>query len=454
VPVNRVFHKASGLLQGAFQLDYTTAHILGSLFDRDSDKPLHHLKRRLASAYGAYWSFPSTNGTTILNILALLSACPIGGRVLVNRDAHSSVTAALIHGGFEPVYLTPEYDVELGLSTGPALGRFDELLSRERIDCVFLTSPNYFGIVGDIAAIIERAHARAIPVVVDAAHAPHFHFCAALPVGAEDLGADLVAQSTHKVATALSQGSLLLLNNPVFTDALYEHVNDLGFVSTSFSYPILASLELGVQQLVEEGEEIWSQTVERAERFRRDLNDLSTITCFGRERVSSPGFHDLDLTRITVDVSGTGLTGFDVERQLNREWIYPEMATLRHLLFLLTPGTTEGDLERLFASLARIDRAGYTRSPRSFPLPPPVPPMAVIPRTAKYSQKRAVSLRDAVGRVSGETISAYPPGAPVIAAGETVSLEAIEYLRCLKHSGAALRGAADEHFETLRVLSS
>jgi arginine/lysine/ornithine decarboxylase len=106
----------------------------------------------------------------------------MGGRVLVNRDAHSSVTAALIHGGFEPIYLTPQFDAELGLSTGPVVSRFDELLERERIDCVFLTSPNYFGIVGDIARIIDRAHARAIPVVVDAAHAPHFHFCTALPV--------------------------------------------------------------------------------------------------------------------------------------------------------------------------------------------------------------------------------------------------------------------------------
>jgi len=452
--VSRVSHRACDLLEGAFRLDYTTAHILGSLFDRDSDKPLHRLKRRLADAYGARWCFPSTNGTTILNILALLSACPVGGRVLVNRDAHSSVTAALIHGGFEPVYLAPEYDRELGLSTGPALGRFDELLGRERVDCVFVTSPNYFGIVGDIAGIIERAHARAIPVVVDAAHAPHFHFCSALPVGAEDLGADLVAQSTHKVATALSQGSLLLLNNPVFIDALYEHVNELGFVSTSFSYPILASLELGVQQLVDEGEDIWRRTVERAERFRRELQVFSNITCFGRERISSAGFHDMDSTRITLDVSRTSLTGFDVERRLNREWIYPEMATLRHLLFLLTPGTTESDLERLFASLAQIDRAGHGRPARSFPPPPPIPRMAVIPRTAKYSPKRAVALREAVGRVSGETISAYPPGAPVVAAGEIVSCEVIEYLRCLKSSGAALRGAADDQFETLRVLSS
>ena len=378
----------------------------------------------------------------------------MGGRVLVNRDAHSSVTAALIHGGFHPVYLVPEYDAELGLSTGPTLDRFDEVLTRERIDCVFLTSPNYFGIVGDLAAIVRRARTRSIPVVVDAAHAPHFHFCSALPAGAEDLGADLVAQSTHKVATALSQGSLLLLNNPAFVEPLYEHVNDLGFVSTSFSYPILASLELGIQQLVEDGEAIWCRTVERAQRFRTQLRALSNVTCFGHEAIARPGFDDLDSTRITIDVSRTGLTGFEVERQLNEDWVHPEMATLRHVLFLLTPGTTESDLERLFRSLARIDRVRRTGTRPSFPRPPGVPRMAVIPRRAKYASKRAVPLGDAVGRVSGETISVYPPGAPVVAAGEIVSLEAIEYLRCVKSSGAALRGASDQQFKTMRVLTS
>ena len=76
---------------------------------------------------------------------------------------------------------------------------------------MLLTSPNYFGMVGELAEIVAPAHARGIPVVIDAAHAPHFHFCPALPLAAEDAGADCVTQSTHKVATALSQGSLLLL---------------------------------------------------------------------------------------------------------------------------------------------------------------------------------------------------------------------------------------------------
>ena len=111
-----------------------------------------------------------------------------------------------------------------------------------------------------------------------------------------------MTQSTHKVATALSQGSLLLLNDASRIESLYEQVNELGLVSTSFSYPILASLELGVRQLVHEGERIWSQTIARAESFRYACRTLPGITCFGREEATQPGFKDLDRTRVTIDV--------------------------------------------------------------------------------------------------------------------------------------------------------
>ena len=61
---------------------------------------------------------------------------------------------------------------------------------------------------------------------MDAAHAPHFHFCKKLPQAAEDLGTDLICQSTHKVGSALSQGSLLLINRAELVPRFYEHVND------------------------------------------------------------------------------------------------------------------------------------------------------------------------------------------------------------------------------------
>lgn len=452
---DRRFHEGLRLLQGAFQLDQSTSvGDLGSLFVWQGDKPVQQLKRQLADAYGAVWSFPSTHGTTILNILALLTACPAGGRVLINRDAHSSVTAAVIQGDLHPVYLVPDYDAALGLSLGPTLAGFKEALSSERIDCVFLTSPNYFGIVGEIGPIIALAHERGLPVVVDAAHAPHFHFCKELPDGAEDLGADLVAQSTHKVASALSQGSLLLVGNESFIEPLYEHVNELGLVSTSFSYPILASIELGVSQLVEEGDAIWTQTIARAEAFRNACRSVPGVTCFGREQAGKPGYEDLDPTRVTLNVSGTGLMGFDLERRLNQERIYAEMATLQHVLFLLTPGTTDNDLHTLYHALTNICKEEENTPRSAVPLPPHLPEMAVTPRVAKFSSKRAVPLMVAIGKVSGETVATYPPGAPVIAAGEVVSSEVVEYLRCMKASGAVLKGASDPSFQTLKVLST
>ena len=447
------FCEGSRLLQGAFHLDYSTSvKELGSLFVARGDRPLQRLKRRLADAYGVAWSFPSTHGTTALNILALLSACPMGGRVLVSRDAHSSVTAAMIHGDFEPVYLVPQYDPALGLSLGPTSADAEEILSREQIDCLFLTSPNYFGVVGDVAEIIGAAHRRGIPVVVDAAHAPHFHFCQALPPGAEDLGADYIAQSTHKVATALSQGSLLLVQREQLVEPLYEQVNELGLISTSFSYPILSSIELGVRQLVEEGDAIWSTTIDRAEVFRARCRGLDGIRCFGREQTARPGFRHLDPTRVTLDVSQTGLSGFEFERLLHQQRIYPELATLQHVLLLITPGTTSDDLNRLYDALATITLDRAHRRILDVPPPPQLPTMAIVLREAKFARKVAVPVSDAVGRVSAETIATYPPGVPVIAAGEVVTREVVDYLCCMHRHGAVLKGATDPDFTTVKVL--
>jgi arginine/lysine/ornithine decarboxylase len=262
-----------------------------------------------------------------------------------------------------------------------------------------------------------------------------------------------VTQSTHKVASALSQGSLLLINKEPFIELLYEHVNDLGFVSTSFSYPILASLELGIRQLAEDGDRMWSLAVSLAQDLRAACRGLAGIKSFGDEKSGAPGFRHFDPTRVTIDVSDTGMTGFEFLARLNRHRIYPEMATLQHVLFLLTPGTTKDDVYRLSRELERVVAEGGHRATVVAPAPPPLPRMAVIPRVAKFAPKRAVYLRDAVGKVSGETVATYPPGAPVIAAGEVIAWETVEYLRCLKRNGAVLRGASDSSLETMKVLS-
>jgi arginine decarboxylase len=450
---NGTFSEASQLLRGAYQLDYSTSFPeLGSLFVATGDKPLQRLKRQIAQRYGMGWSFPSTHGTTGLNILALLTACPPGGRVLVNRDAHSSVTAAMIHGGFTPVYFVPQYHPGLGLTLGPTAAAIERALEAHDVDCVFLTSPNYFGIVGEVEAIVRAAQTRGLPVVVDAAHAPHFHFCRGLPTAAEDAGADFVAQSTHKVASALSQGSVLLMRDESRLESLYAHINELGFVSTSFSYPILASIELAVRQLADEGDALWTRTIERAEAFRSAVRGLPGLDCFGNEQQGIAGFCQFDPTRVTLDVSGLGLTGFEVEHRLQQSGIYPEMATLQVVLFLITPGTSDEDLRVLYEALETVAADRGRAAVLSLPAPPPPPEMVLIPRAAKFAVKRRIPVSEAIGAVSGETIATYPPGIPIVAAGEVLTADVIDYLRRLHACGAVLKGASDPRFETIRTL--
>jgi arginine/lysine/ornithine decarboxylase len=454
LPQPSVLAEGARLLRGAFQLDQSTSITdLGSLFVPTGDHPVQRLKRNLAQAYGMAWSFPSTHGTTMLNILALLTACPAGGRVLVNRDAHSSVTAALIHGGFEPIYLVPSYDRDLGISLGPTLADVEQVLdSSGHLDCVFLTSPNYFGVVGQLGAVIAAAHRRGLPVVVDAAHAPHFHFSDALPTGAEDLGADFVTQSTHKVATALSQGSLLLLRSEAQIEPLYEQVNDLGLVSTSFSYPILASLEIGVAQLEANGDQLWRQALSRADGLAAACRELPGVAVLGSGHATRPGFTDIDRTRVTLDLAKTGLTGFEVERSLNARHVYPEMATHRHVLFLITPGTTDEDVYAVFEALRAIVEEASGRPALVTLAPPAMPVRVMLPREAKFARKQRISVGQAVGRVAGETIATYPPGVPIIMAGEVFTPGIVDYLRAMHRCGAVLKGASDPDFLTVKVL--
>ena len=60
-----------------------------------------------------------------------------------------------------------------------------------------------------------------------------------------------------------------------------EQVNELGLVSTSFSYPILASLELGIAQLKTDGDRLWRQTLDRADALSAACRELPGVRVLG-----------------------------------------------------------------------------------------------------------------------------------------------------------------------------
>jgi arginine decarboxylase len=70
------------------------------------------------------------------------------------------------------------------------------------------------------------------------------------------------------------------------------------------------------------------------------------------------------------------------------------------------------------------------------------------------SRTELVRARDAIGRVSAELVTPYPPGIPAVAPGEVYSEAIVDYLEEIVANGAFVEGAADQALDKLRVLAS
>jgi arginine/lysine/ornithine decarboxylase len=75
------------------------------------------------------------------------------------------------------------------------------------------------------------------------------------------------------------------------------------------------------------------------------------------------------------------------------------------------------------------------------------------PRDAFYATTRTIPLTEAIGEVSAELVIPYPPGIPVLAPGDVISAEKVEYLAFGGAHGMYISGASDHRFETIRVVA-
>jgi arginine/lysine/ornithine decarboxylase len=447
--------KISKMLKQIARLDHSVSvPTWGTLFRYEPKSPLGKAQANVADIYGVPFVYPSTNGTTILNVMALLCASNPGDTVLVQRDSHVSVLAPIIHAGLRPVYVTPRFSEKLGVTMGVTVSELgQELDQNPEIKVVFLTYPNYFGIATDIAALAEVTMQRGLPLIVDSAHGSHWAFHSSFPIRAEQAGAQIVTYSNHKTCPTLGQGSLALFNDEKFIPRLYEVVNNLGFVSTSFSSIILTSLFNGIDLLNSEGETLLGERLEMAEWARNQINEINGLHSFGLEE-AQPGFLGFDPLRLTVDVSEIGYTGYQIEDILiKKHGYYPEMGTLQNVLFLITAGIGWKEIRQLMEFLREIAR--NPRSKKRLPdmTRPGLPCQILLPRDAFYFRnRRTMRVEEAAGCISGETISAYPPGSAIIVAGEQITPEIVNYLKAVQRFGGVLKGASDSSFRTIQIL--
>ena len=430
--------------------------------DVNSMKPLDNLAHPVsvikdaqalaAKAFGADNAFFIVNGTTAAVQTMIFASVQAGQKIILPRNVHRSAINALVVNGAIPVYVNPQVNPELGIPLGMRLADVEAAISANPdAKAVFVNNPTYYGICSDLRSIVALAHAHNMLVLVDEAHGTHFYFSDKRPVSAMAAGADMAACSVHKTGGSLTQSSVLLTRRPVDPDYIRQVINLTQ--TTSASYLLIASLDLARRNLHQNGRAMFEKTIQMADYARGEVNDLGGYHAFGPELVNGDSVCAFDTTKLSVHTREIGLAGIEVYDLLRDDYgIQIEFGDVGNILCILSSGDRPLDIERLISALSEIRRL-HAKSPAGlFDHEYVEPQVEMSPQAAFYAQKRPVPIAKSEGYVAAEFVMCYPPGIPILAPGERITREVLDYVLYAKSKGCFRTGPADMKINRIHVV--
>ena len=317
---------------------------------------------------------------------------------------------------------------------------------------VLVNNPTYYGICSDLRAIVKLAHSHGMLCLADEAHGTHFYFGEGLPVSAMAAGADMAAVSMHKSGGSLTQSSLLLAG-PAVQEGYVRQIINLT-QTTSGSYLLLSSLDISRRNLALRGREDFCRVVELAEYARREINDIGGYYAYSRELCNGDSVYDFDVTKLSVNTLDVGLAGIEVYDLLRDEYdIQIEFGDLGNILAYISVGDRPRDIERLVSALSEVRRRFGKKGAKLMVQEYIDPQVAVSPQDAFYAPKESLPLRETAGRVCSEFVMCYPPGIPILAPGERITPQILDYIEYAKRKGCSMTGPENPEIERLNVLT-
>ncbi|PHM08507.1 aminotransferase class I/II-fold pyridoxal phosphate-dependent enzyme [Nostoc sp. 'Peltigera malacea cyanobiont' DB3992] len=444
--------------KAVFRADLTELADLDNLFAPQG--VIQEAQQLAAEAFGALQTWFLVNGSTCGIEAAILATCGTGDKIILPRNVHSSAIAGLILSGAIPIFLNPEYDPVLDIAHSITPNAVESALQQHPdTKAVLIVYPTYYGVCGDLSAIANITHQYNVPLLVDEAHGAHFAFHPELPTPALAAGADLTVQSTHKVLGAMTQASMLhIRGNRIDCDRISKALQLVQ--STSPSYLLLASLDAARQQMAMHGKMLMSRTLQLAEEARTRISQIPELSVLEMPQLEeSPGFVALDKTRLTVTVSGLGLTGFEADEILDEKFaVTAEFASLQHLTFIISLGNTPADIEKLvqgFTTLAKeYRRSNLTvKNQVGLNLDRTLDyALQLSPREAFFAVSEILPLTQTNKRICAEIVCPYPPGIPVLMPGEVITKSVLEYLQQIQSMGGFISGCNDISLKSLKVV--
>jgi arginine/lysine/ornithine decarboxylase len=432
--------------------------VLNGLDDRrESQGILSQAQDLMADAVGAEQAFFSTCGSSLSVKTAMLAVAGPGEKLLISRNAHKSVISAVIVNGTHPVWVHPHFDRDLHLAHPPEPADVERsLAANPDAKGMLLITPTDWGTCADIRGIADVCHRYDVPLIVDEAWGAHLPFHPDLPTWGMNAGADLVVTSVHKMGAAIEQSSVFHLQGDRVDPTVLKQREDL-LGTTSASTLVYASLDGWRRQMHESGHELLVGALERARQVRDAIGMLPGLAPMGREVIRPQGAFDLDPLALTVDVRGLGISGMQAAEWL-RAVCHVDVGSADTCRFSarLTHADDDETQAMLVDALSRlVKEAGSIESRPPVELPAPGVlelETVMLPREAFFAAVEQVPAAAAVGRIAAELVTPYPPGVPVLAPGERITADVLDYLRSGPPAGVLIPDAADPTLGTVRVV--
>jgi lysine decarboxylase len=348
--------------------------------------------------------------------------------------------------------MSPGIDSATGVPIGIALLELEKALTQNPI-AVLLTEPGYLGTLSDLKPLIDAAHAKSIPVIVDAAWGGHFGFHPDLPAHVISQGADALITSVHKALPGYSASALLLAKTKYLSAERLEQSFETTHTTSPAGAP-LASIDAVRALLQTRGSELLGALIEKVAQFKSAVQANFDLPIFLNPSDFPAG--RFDPVKIVLRAQQLGASGVDIERALITEGIRVEMADRDTIVFLATLADTTEDFQVLAMKLVQIlkklqsaPRASATALSWSV-----VPQIAMSMREAYFAKTKLVSSTAAIGQISADLIAPYPPGVAVVAPGELLTEQIVSGLVTSQKAGVRIAYATDPTLKTFRIVSS
>ncbi|KGX85454.1 aminotransferase class I/II-fold pyridoxal phosphate-dependent enzyme [Pontibacillus litoralis] len=383
--------------------------------------------QRLAEQwFGALHSYFLVGGSTVGNLSMIMATHQFDRPVIVQRNCHKSVMHGLELAGAEPVFVSPIYERDVQRYGSVSVeGVLEAIEEHPHAGAIILTYPDYYGRTYDLLAIIEKAHSYNIPVLIDEAHGVHFSLGDPMPPSALQLGADIVVQSAHKMAPAMTMGSYLHVGSDRVNNKRVAHYLQM-LQSSSPSYPIMGSLDLARYFMATEGARCVKKSLPFIQLFRESLSHSKVWSVLPyRLGVDDP-------FKVTIQMNDYDAQ--DVARLFEEEGLYPELVTESQILFVLGLDFYI-DMESWRKCLERIEikaqpqqvvtHATIDKAAVSTPL---YEKCALNYQDLKELETEFIAWQDAEQRIAAHHVIPYPPGIPLIMKGERITNQHIRKL--------------------------